>query len=94
MPFVALIALIVAFILIFGITLITPPEVHYLQPKVLQQSDPSSSISSQGHLDIDSAQGRLRGFTRKSRQGRDYTAFYKVPYAEPPLNSLRFKVNA
>lgn len=88
-PFVALIALIVAFILIFGVTLITPPEVHHLQT-VLRQADPSSS---QGHLDIDTAQGRIRGFARKSRQGRDYTAFYKVPYAEPPVKSLRFKVN-
>lgn len=46
----------------------------------------------QGYADIDTPQGKLRGYARISREGRKFVAFYKVPYARPPLGSLRFKV--
>ncbi|CAG7828562.1 unnamed protein product [Allacma fusca] len=36
-------------------------------------------------------QGRLRGRTLTSRKGRDYSVFYKIPYAQPPLGNLRFQ---
>ncbi|CAG7828561.1 unnamed protein product [Allacma fusca] len=38
------------------------------------------------------SQGRLRGTILKSRRGRDYYAFYKVPYAAPPVGELRFEL--
>lgn len=55
---------------------------------ILQQQD-SSAL---GHVDITIPQGRLRGYVRSSRQDREYAAFYKVPYARPPIGNLRFKV--
>ena len=54
--------------------------------QVLTQSAPSES-----HIDIEIPQGRLRGYKKLSRDGREYNAFYKVPYAAPPLGNLRFK---
>lgn len=38
--------------------------------------------------------GRLAGRGLKSHDGRAIKAFMGIPYAEPPLNALRFKVNA
>lgn len=37
--------------------------------------------------------GTLKGLTEQSRGGRSYFAFYGIPYAEPPLGDLRFKVS-
>lgn len=37
-------------------------------------------------------QGRLRGTLLKSRGGRDYSAFYTIPYGANPVGGLRFKV--
>ncbi|XP_043275530.1 juvenile hormone esterase-like [Venturia canescens] len=36
-------------------------------------------------------QGDLRGNTLTSRGGRNFTAFRGIPYAQPPINKLRFK---
>lgn len=41
---------------------------------------------------LDTKQGLLKGETLLSRDGRAFYAFYKIPYAEPPLGDLRFKV--
>lgn len=38
------------------------------------------------------AQGQLQGFRNKFRGNREYVSFLGVPYAEPPLGPLRFKV--
>jgi carboxylesterase type B len=35
--------------------------------------------------------GKVEGTLLKSRSGNVFHAFYKIPYAEPPLNELRFK---
>ena len=37
-------------------------------------------------------QGSLKGLVSQSRNGRDFYSFYSIPYAEPPLGELRFKV--
>ena len=37
--------------------------------------------------------GAIRGLTSKSRDGRDFHSFTAIPYAKPPLDELRFKVN-
>lgn len=39
------------------------------------------------------SQGKLKGSTLKSRNGRKFKAFQGIPYAKPPINDLRFKVN-
>ncbi|KAG5888965.1 hypothetical protein JTB14_002550 [Gonioctena quinquepunctata] len=36
-------------------------------------------------------QGRIRGHTLKSENGRDYYAFQEIPYAAPPIGQNRFK---
>lgn len=36
--------------------------------------------------------GSVNGTTGKSRGGREFLAFYGIPYAEPPVGNLRFKV--
>ncbi|ODN01050.1 Fatty acyl-CoA hydrolase precursor, medium chain [Orchesella cincta] len=47
----------------------------------------SSSVTKELVLPL----GRLNGYTRISRQGREFLAFYKVPYAKSPIGPLRFK---
>jgi hypothetical protein len=37
-------------------------------------------------------QGELEGTTLTSRNGRTFVAFQGIPYAEPPVGNLRFKV--
>jgi carboxylesterase type B len=37
-------------------------------------------------------QGELEGTTLTSRNGRTFAAFQGIPYAEPPVGNLRFKV--
>lgn len=36
--------------------------------------------------------GKIKGLRMLSRGGREYYGFYNVPYAEPPIGELRFKV--
>lgn len=36
--------------------------------------------------------GRVMGATLTSRDGKDYYAFNKIPYAKPPCGNLRFQV--
>ena len=35
--------------------------------------------------------GKVKGILIKTRSGKSVHAFYKIPYAEPPVNELRFK---
>lgn len=37
--------------------------------------------------------GRVRGTTLTTRNGESFLAFRGIPYAKPPIGSLRFKVN-
>lgn len=39
------------------------------------------------------AQGRLRGQKVKTEAGATYYSFHAIPYAEPPVGPLRFKVS-
>lgn len=39
------------------------------------------------------SKGALRGQILKSRNGRDFYSFTGIPYAKPPIDDLRFKVN-
>lgn len=51
-----------------------------------------SSISDESPIVITDL-GGIRGKILESRLGREFTAFRGIPYAEPPINELRFKVN-
>lgn len=37
--------------------------------------------------------GKIQGTTITSFKGREIFAFYKIPYANPPVNESRFKVS-
>lgn len=45
-----------------------------------------------GGLEVAVAQGLLRGTTKTTRGGRSFGAFEGIPFAQPPLGELRFKV--
>ncbi len=65
----------------------------------LKKSSPSYELSAKEvspathNTEIETRLGRLKGYIRRSRKGRNYVSFYKVPYAKPPIGELRFKVN-
>ena len=44
------------------------------------------------HVVVDTMQGKLRGFTSWSRDGRPFYEFLSVPFALPPVGDLRFEV--
>ncbi|XP_066908475.1 juvenile hormone esterase [Halyomorpha halys] len=41
--------------------------------------------------EVSTSLGRLKGAVMQSRNGREFLAFTKVPFAKPPLGELRFK---
>ncbi|KAK8372888.1 hypothetical protein O3P69_014147 [Scylla paramamosain] len=40
---------------------------------------------------VDTRDGRVSGIVEESVKGRDFSSFYGIPYARPPLGRLRFK---
>jgi hypothetical protein len=36
--------------------------------------------------------GKIQGVLEYSREGKEYNAYYSIPFTEPPIGSLRFKV--
>lgn len=88
-PLIAIIAVGVSVVLICSFTYFN--KVGENGTIILRQQAPEKQENSD-HIDIRIPQGLLRGYVRKSRQGSEYLAFYKVPYASPPLGQLRFKV--
>lgn len=38
--------------------------------------------------------GEVEGVMEKSRAGRQFFAFYRIPYAEAPIEELRFEVRS
>jgi carboxylesterase type B len=41
---------------------------------------------------IETQSGHVSGVSEKSYSGYDYLAYYGIPFAEPPVGNLRFKV--
>lgn len=41
---------------------------------------------------VQTQEGLIKGFVEKSRRGKTIYRFLGVPYAEPPVGELRFKV--
>lgn len=44
-------------------------------------------------ITVNTSAGRVIGYKTKSPFDFDYNNFIGIPYAEPPIGSLRFKVN-
>jgi len=42
-------------------------------------------------LIVSTTKGRIQGFDTRSPHGRDVSAFYGIPYAQPPIDNLRFR---
>ena len=42
---------------------------------------------------IDTEEGRVSGILEHSMKGREFYSFYSIPFAQPPVGKLRFKVN-
>ena len=42
-------------------------------------------------LVVETLKGKVRGFETKSTQGRAVSAWYGIPYAQPPVGNLRFR---
>lgn len=59
--------------------------------QILRASAPTAQNLPNSQV-LETPLGKLKGYTRRSRKGREYLAFYKVPYAKPPIGDLRFKV--
>lgn len=43
---------------------------------------------------VETSYGRLRGIQVPGKDGVAYDAFYGIPFAQPPVGSLRFAVSA
>lgn len=63
-----------------------------VRPRASRRVFGAGSMSLQGHV-LDTPSGKLRGRAERSCLGHDYLAFRGVPYAKPPVESLRFKVS-
>lgn len=50
------------------------------------------SVSQDGPI-VETKSGSILGTVLTSRKGVDFYAFRKIPYAEPPIGELRFKVS-
>lgn len=42
---------------------------------------------------LETKQGKVLGHVEISRGGRQFYAFYGIPYAKPPVGELRFEVS-
>lgn len=42
-------------------------------------------------IQIETTQGKIEGKSQTARNGDSFTAFYGVPFAQPPIGSLRFR---
>lgn len=48
----------------------------------------------QSTVHVNTKLGNIKGTTRLSRDGKRFNAFLGVPYAQPPIEDLRFEVSA
>ncbi|ODM94703.1 Fatty acyl-CoA hydrolase precursor, medium chain [Orchesella cincta] len=83
LPSIGFIAVAVAMVLVFAFTSFGAKTEDV-------QATLKATAAEGKYVDLESNQGRLRGYIRNSRQGREYIAFYKVPYAKSPIGELRF----
>jgi len=70
-------------------------EIADAKKTLVLRAAPSADIGANDPADIiaETPLGKVKGYPLISRKGREYYAFYKVPYAKPPLKELRFEVS-
>ena len=71
------------------LTIVGPFADEEEEPDPAEQEDKKED---KGQILRISGQGSVRGTVLKSRKGRDYNAFYQIPYARPPVGRYRFEV--
>lgn len=49
--------------------------------------------SAEGIPEVTIEDGHMRGQILSTKNGKSFSAFTGIPYAKPPVGSLRFKVN-
>ncbi|CAL8091977.1 unnamed protein product [Orchesella dallaii] len=89
-PAIGFIVVAVALVIVFALPSFTPENNNTTQNILKATFEEGTSAEGNKYVDLKSTKGRLRGYFRNSRQGREFLAFYKVPYAQPPLETLRF----
>jgi len=69
-----------------------PPEPIKISP-YLEQDDPSE-YKARRHIDpiVQTETGKVRGFPMKTIGARNIFAFTGIPYAEPPVGNMRYRV--
>lgn len=50
-------------------------------------------VSSEKQPTIATPLGEIKGYYMKTRGGREISAYTAIPFAKPPLENLRFKVD-
>ena len=49
------------------------------------------TVGDEGDVTIETKQGTLQGVVKFARNGEQYHAYLGIPYAQPPINELRWK---
>lgn len=70
-------------------TLVTPLLVMF----VFASATGAGETADSEILLVDTEEGRVSGILEHSMKGREFYSFYSIPFAQPPLGKLRFKVN-
>lgn len=60
----------------------------YFVYKVLNDSNERTPVFYLGEL------GVIQGTIQKSRDGKDFSQYLGIPYAQPPIGNLRFEVSS
>ena len=50
------------------------------------------ALPDQKYVTIETEQGTLQGVVQVARNGDQYNSYRGIPYAQPPINELRWKV--
>ena len=64
--------------------------VCYISPYLLAKTEGNDQID-QSFVTRETEQGTLQGVVQTARNGAEFHAFLGIPYAQPPLNELRWE---
>ncbi|KAL5288779.1 hypothetical protein ACFFRR_009160 [Megaselia abdita] len=73
----------------FILLILISKGITHCEQETCSKDDSSDSCS---QLIVETLEGKVRGSFLKSTKGREFYAFRRIPYAEPPINEKRFKL--